>query len=417
MRRSVVPSSGAKSPPHVVVIGNQKGGTGKSTFAMHIIVALLKAGKRVASFDLDLNQLTLTRYLGNRHEWDRKHEQKLELPDHYPVSEEVQAAPLRRFISRVKKIGRVKSDFINSSALSHSADLSHFISQLKKIGRARKHDFIVIDTPGGVQHLSLIAHGMADTLITPINDSLVDLDVLVAMEQSDLEPQPSVYAKMVWRALEARRKVTGRTTDWIVVRNRLESVESSNQQQITQVLDVIQRTLGFRIARGLLERPVYREFFAAGLTVFDQIEGVKSAVESNRPDLVARLEVQNLIREIGLIDEAGLEDEAFHEIESGTPGANAEAKDVVDVDYSTYSALSENGRATRGQEMQKLLLGYRDNMRVEVETGIAVTAKTVADLRALTTWPDGLALNIHVDLDPRFSVVRVERAASVVRAS
>jgi chromosome partitioning protein len=103
MRRSVVPSSGAKSPPHVVVIGNQKGGTGKSTFAMHIIVALLKAGKRVASFDLDLNQLTLTRYLGNRHEWDRKHEQKLELPDHYPVSEEVHAAPLRRFISRVKK--------------------------------------------------------------------------------------------------------------------------------------------------------------------------------------------------------------------------------------------------------------------------------------------------------------------------
>ena len=240
MRTSVGPSGGAPSPPHVVVIGNQKGGSGKSTFAMHIIVALLKAGKRVASFDLDLNQLTLTRYLGNRHEWVRKHEQKLELPDHYPVTEEVHGATLRRFISRLKKIGRAhKSDFIGSSALSHSADLRHFISQLKKIGRARKHDFIVIDTPGGVQHLSLIAHGMADTLITPINDSLVDLDVLVAMEQSDLEPQPSVYAKTVWRALEARRKVSGRTTDWIVVRNRLESAESSNQQQITQVLDVI----------------------------------------------------------------------------------------------------------------------------------------------------------------------------------
>ena len=422
MRRSVVPSSGVKSPPHVVVIGNQKGGTGKSTFAMHIIVALLKAGNRVASFDLDLNQLTLTRYLGNRHEWDRKHEQKLELPDHYPVTEEVHGTTLRRFISRLKKIGRAhKDDFIGSNALSHSADLGHFISQLKKIGRARTHDFIVIDTPGGVQHLSLIAHGMADTLITPINDSLVDLDVLVAMEQSDLEPQPSVYAKMVWRALEARRKVSGRTTDWIVVRNRLESVESSNQHQITQVLDVIQRTLGFRIARGLLERPVYREFFAAGLTVFDQIEGVKSAAASNRPELLARLEVQNLIREVGLIDEAGLEDETFHEIEPGMPGANAEVKDMVDVDYSTniraYSALTEDGRAIRSQEMQKLLLGYRDNMRVEVETGIAVTAKTVADLRALTAWPDGLALNIHVDLDPRFSVVRVERAASAVQAS
>jgi hypothetical protein len=64
--------------------------------------------------------------------------------------------------------------------------------------------------------------------------------------------------------------------------------------------------------------------------------------------------------------------------------------------------------------VQKLLLDYRDNMRVEVETGIAVTAKTVADLRALATWPDGLALNIHVDLDPRLSVVRVEQRAETV---
>ena len=166
---------------------------------------------------------------------------------------------------------------------------------------------------------------MADTLITPINDSLVDLDVLVAMDQSDLEPQPSVYARMVWRALEARRKITGRATDWIVVRNRLESVESSNQHQITQVLEVIQRTLGFRIACGLRERPVYREFFAAGLTVFDPVEGF--GAESNRPDLLARLEVQNLIREIGLIDEADLEDAAFHDIDVEI--ARAIANDVL----------------------------------------------------------------------------------------
>jgi chromosome partitioning protein len=158
---------------------------------------------------------------------------------------------------------------------------------------------------------------------------LVDLDVLVAMEQSDLEPQPSVYAKMVWRALEARRKVSGRATDWIVVRNRLESVESTNQRQVTQVLDVIQSTLGCRIVRGLLERPVYREFFAAGLTVFDQIEGLKSAAESSQSNLLAWIDVQNLIREIGLIDEADLEDEAFHEIELEVAEANAEANDVV----------------------------------------------------------------------------------------
>jgi cellulose biosynthesis protein BcsQ len=282
---------------------------------MHIIVALLKAGKRVASFDLDLNQLTLTRFLANRHAWARAHEQKLELPDHYSVTEEVpygrawsHAADLRRFISQFKKSGRTdKDDVIDSGALSHAADLRQFISQLKKIGRAQKHDFIVIDTPGSVQHLSLIAHGIADTLITPINDSLVDLDVLVAIERSELEPQPSVYAKTVWRALEARRKVSGRATDWIVVRNRLEEVESSNQRQVSQALDVIRVTLGFRIARGLLDRPLYREFFAAGLSVFDPVEGFKSTAEA---------EVQNLIREIGLIEDyADLEDEAFHEIE------------------------------------------------------------------------------------------------------
>src|SRR5215510_3780301 len=106
MRTSVGPSYGVQASPHVIVIGNQKGGCGKSTFAMYIIVALLKAGKRVASFDLDLNQQTLTRYLRNRHEWDRKHEQKLELPDHFSVTEQSPGSTLRRFISQLKKIGR-----------------------------------------------------------------------------------------------------------------------------------------------------------------------------------------------------------------------------------------------------------------------------------------------------------------------
>jgi len=320
MRTSIVPSYGVHSPPNIVVIGNQKGGSGKSTFAMHIIVALLKAGKRVACFDLDLNQQTLTRYLANRREWDRKHSRKLEMPDHYPVKERDAygtARNLKQFIAQFKKDGRArKDDFIDGSNLSHSADLRQFISQLREIGRADKHDFIVIDTPSGVQHLSLIAHGMADTLITPINDSFFDLDVLVAMEGSDLEPQLSAYANMVWRALEARSKVSGRATDWIIVRNRLEPVESNNQHQITIVLDVLQRKLGFRIARGLLERPAYREFFAAGLTVFDFAEGFESSAESGRTNSLARVEVENLIREIGLIeDHAEIQNDSLDEIE------------------------------------------------------------------------------------------------------
>jgi chromosome partitioning protein len=320
MRTSIVPSYGVHSPTHVIVIGNQKGGSGKSTFAMHIIVALLKTGKRVACFDLDLNQQTLTRYLANRREWDREHEQKLELPDYYPVKERDAygtARNLKQFISQLKKNARAhKESLVDSSTLSHSADLKQFVSQLREIGRADKHDFIVIDTPSGVQHLSLIAHGMADTLITPINDSFFDLDVLVAMERSDLEPQLSVYANMVWRALEARRRVSGRATDWIIVRNRLEPGESNNHRQVTRVLDVVQKTLGFRIARGLLERPAYREFFAAGLTVFDPVKGSRTSGESGRTNLLARREVQNLMREIGLLaDDAELEDESLHEIE------------------------------------------------------------------------------------------------------
>jgi len=314
MRTSIVPSCGVELLPHVVVIGNQKGGSGKSTFAIHIIAALLKAGKSVASFDLDLNQLTLTRYLGNRREWVREHALKLDLPDHYLVTEEGPyegtgyGADLRQFISKLKKIGRARNRDLTDSSSSH---LRQFISQLKRIERARKHDFIVIDTPGGVQHLSLIAHGMADTLITPINDSLVDLDVLVAIERSHLKPQPSVYAKTVWRALEARRKISGRATDWIVVRNRMELVRSSNQHRVGQVLDVARRTLGFRIARGLLERPVYREFFAAGLTVLDRVEKLKP---EPGPNLLARLEVEKLIQEVGLTEDYKLEDNALHGI-------------------------------------------------------------------------------------------------------
>ena len=313
MRTSIVPSCDAQLQPHVVVIGNHKGGSGKSTFAVHIIVALLKAGKRVASFDLDLDQLTLTRYLGNRREWNREHELKLDLPNHYSVTEEGpyisawrHGADLKQFISKLKKIGR------HGSAPSHGAELKRFISQLNKIKLARKHDFIVIDTPGGVQHLSLVAHGLADTLITPINDSLLDLDVLVAIERSNVKPQPSVYAKTVLRALQARRKVSGLATDWIVVRNRREPIPSNNQRRVSQVLDVIQQTLGFRIARGLLERSLYREFFTAGLTVLDPLEKLKSATERGSPNLLARLEVETLIREVGLIeDHSGLEMKSF----------------------------------------------------------------------------------------------------------
>src|SRR5215467_14612543 len=70
---------------HVIVLGNEKGGSGKSTTAMHIAVALLKAGQRVATIDLDSRQKTFTKYVENRRAWARRARIDLEVPTHYHV--------------------------------------------------------------------------------------------------------------------------------------------------------------------------------------------------------------------------------------------------------------------------------------------------------------------------------------------
>src|SRR5262249_15969306 len=88
MYTSIIPWCGAHSTSHIVVMGNHKVGSGKSTFGMHIIIALLKAGKRVASFDLDFDQQTLTRYIENRRDWAQQKKLKMELPNHYPITEQ-----------------------------------------------------------------------------------------------------------------------------------------------------------------------------------------------------------------------------------------------------------------------------------------------------------------------------------------
>ncbi|HLN07393.1 MAG TPA: division plane positioning ATPase MipZ [Xanthobacteraceae bacterium] len=275
-----VPEGGARPRPHVVVVGNHKGGSGKSTVAMHLIVALLKAGKRVASFDLDVNQQTLTHYIGNRWEWAQQHNLPLELPDHCSIAD----------------------DLTDRTERDESTDLAWFTTQLAATERYGRCDFVVIDTPGGVQHLSLVAHAMADTLVTPINDSLVDLDVIVAVGASKAaEPQPSRYARTVARALDGRRLVSGRPTDWIVLRNRLAPLGSHHQRQVAELLEAVHARLGFRTARGLSERLVFREFFAQGLTALDRMERTVLGARPGATNLVARLEVRDLVEQIGLL--------------------------------------------------------------------------------------------------------------------
>ena len=178
MRSSSRRKSGAG--PHVVTIGNHKGGCGKSTVAMHLIVSLLKDKRRVASFDLDLTQQTLTRYIENRSEWARLHDVPLEVPDHYTVAEPSVTAPH-----------------------PDATEAAVFTSTLAALPAG--YDFVVIDTPSGENHLSLLAHALADTLITPINDSFVDLDVIGTMAPSS-DFKPRLWIDMIAHVVMGRDK-------------------------------------------------------------------------------------------------------------------------------------------------------------------------------------------------------------------
>src|SRR6516162_11714774 len=79
------PQIAGAGSPYVIVIGNEKGGSGKTTLAMHLAVALLKEGQRVGTIDLDSNQRGLTRYIENRRIWANHRRIELELPLHHLV--------------------------------------------------------------------------------------------------------------------------------------------------------------------------------------------------------------------------------------------------------------------------------------------------------------------------------------------
>ena len=164
---------------YVVVLGNEKGGSGKSTVAMHVAVALMKAGQRVATIDLDGRQKSFSHYIENRAAWAKHAKIDLELPTHH-------------CIARAEGHKVVDNEVAEFTAFAQAVDsLEH------------THDFIVIDTPGHDSYLMRLAHSMADTLITPLNDSFVDFDVLGTVDPATFAVTgTSHYAEMV---REARR--------------------------------------------------------------------------------------------------------------------------------------------------------------------------------------------------------------------
>jgi chromosome partitioning protein len=163
------------------------------------------------------------------------------------------------------------------------------------------HDFVVIDTPGTDSYLMRLAHSMADTLITPLNDSFVDFDVLGTLDQADFTVTgESHYAEMVREARRQRRLVDGKLTDWIVVRNRLASLGSRNRKLVGDVLVELSKRMGFRSVEGIAERVVYREFFPRGLTAFDDLDEATLGTRPSLSHLTAREEVLALLNALRL---------------------------------------------------------------------------------------------------------------------
>ena len=268
---------------HVVVLGNEKGGSGKSTTALHIAVALLKAGQRVATIDLDGRQKTFTHYIENRRAWAArpgiqlelwaKHAGiQLDLPTHYCVA-------------------RAESGSIEANEMAEVANFSAAVSAIE-----RSYDFLVIDTPGNDTFLMRLAHSMADTLITPINDSFLDLDVLAALDPVNFAVTgESHHATMVREARRQRRLTDGRITDWVVVRNRLSRLSSRNKRLVGEGLTELAKRIGFRWVDGFAERLVYREFFPRGLTALDDLDKATLGTRPSKSHVAARGEVVALL--------------------------------------------------------------------------------------------------------------------------
>src|SRR5256714_1271392 len=152
-----------------------------------------------------------------------------------------------------------------------------------------------------------LAHSMADTLVTPLNDSFLDFDVLGTVDAASFEViGVGHYAQMVRYARRQRRIVDGGLTDWIVVRNRLALLGSRNKKVIGECLDRLGLRLGFRATEGFSERVVFREFFPLGLTALDDLDAAILGSKPNLAHLTARQEVRRLIEELKLpIDERG----------------------------------------------------------------------------------------------------------------
>ena len=247
---------------HIIVVGNEKGGSGKSTTSMHVTTALARMGHTVGGLDLDVRQRSFARYLENRGAFRAR--EGIDLP--MPV---------------MAQLGE------GSDPLTPALELLE-----------KQCDFILLDCPGSHTRLSQMAHTVADTLITPLNDSFVDFDLLARMSPDGQVLGPSIYAEMVWNARQMRGQAGAGPIDWLVLRNRPGTQQMHNKRKVGGALASLSKRIGFRVAPGFSERVIFRELFPRGLTLLDLKDvGTETLSMSH---IAARQELRDLITELNL---------------------------------------------------------------------------------------------------------------------
>jgi len=250
------------SSAHVIVFANEKGGTEKSTTAVHTAVALAATGHEVAAIDLDARQKTLTRYLDNRAETARRRGITLVAPRY------------------------------STLATTDESELDAEITEMR-----RGADFLIVDTPGRDDPVTRAAIARADTIVTPINDSFVDLDLIGQVDAETFKiKRPSFYAELIWDLRKVRARTDGTTVDWVVLRNRLQHIDAHNMRRVGAALAELSKRVGFRVISGLGERVIYRELFPKGLTLLD-VEAIGGIGISH---ISARQELREMISALSL---------------------------------------------------------------------------------------------------------------------
>jgi chromosome partitioning protein len=265
----------------VIVVGNEKGGAGKSTIAIHIATALLHGGAKVAVLDLDLRQQTMGHFFANRAAWLAANGAQAPMPIEHAISSA-------------------------GDALAKAADteqLARFEAAFAEVGEAA--DFVLVDTPGSDTVISRAAHTRADLIVTPMNDSFVDFDMLGVVDPVTLDlKRHSLYAETVWACRKQRATADRKQIDWVVLRNRLAPTEARNRKRLDERVQALSRKVGFRVGPGLRDRVIYRELFPFGLTVADLSPAIRPVAMSLQ-HVAARQELRALMHALGF---TGLDD-------------------------------------------------------------------------------------------------------------